>query len=177
MDIKRKDASRKKLIKRIIFITLGIAVVGGVTFGLTRLKPAAPTVERATVWIDQVKRGPMIRQVRGLGTLVAEDILVIPAQFDGRVEKRNVLAGVPVTKDTILMVLSNPDMELAANDLEWQVKQAQANFEDLKVKLESQRLDQTSTVSKTESEFVPIQAHARSRPGTAPGSTSSPTWK
>ena len=154
MDIKRKDASRKKLIKRIIFITLGIAVVGGVTFGLTRLKPAAPTVERATVWVDQVKRGPMIRQVRGLGTLVAEDILVIPAQFDGRVEKRNVLAGVPVTKDTILMVLSNPDMELAANDLEWQVKQAQANFEDLKVKLESQRLDQNSTVSKTESDFV-----------------------
>lgn len=154
MDIKRQGAGRKKLIRRIVFITLTIFVVAGVTFGLSRLKPAAPTVERATVWIDQVKRGPMLRQVRGLGTLVAEDILVVPAQFDGRVEKRNVLAGVNVTPDTILMVLSNPDMELAANDLEWQVKQAKANYEDLKVKLESSRLDQESTAARTKSEYM-----------------------
>lgn len=154
MDIKRQGAGRKKLIRRIIFIVLTIIVVAGVTFGLSRLKPAAPTVERATVWIDQVKRGPMLRQVRGLGTLVAEDILVVPAQFDGRVEKRNVLAGVNVTPDTILMVLSNPDMELAANDLEWQVKQAKANYEDLRVKLETQKLDQNSTVARTRSEFT-----------------------
>ncbi len=154
MDIQRKGAGRRKLIRLIVLITGAIVVVAGVSFGLSRLKPAAPTVERATVWIDQVKRGPMLRQVRGLGTLVAEDILVVPAQFDGRVEKRNVLAGVNVTKDTVLLVLSNPDMELAANDMEWQVKQAKASYEDLKVRMETQKLDQESVLAKTKSDFV-----------------------
>lgn len=95
----------------------------------------------------------MIRQVRGLGTLVAEDVVQIPAQFEGRVEKRLLLPGVNVKPDTVLFVLSNPDMELSANDYEWQVKQAKAAYEDLKVKLESQRLDQESLVTKTQSDF------------------------
>jgi HlyD family secretion protein len=142
------------LIRRIVLGVVGLLVIGGVTLALSKLKPAAPTVERATVWIDDVKRGPMLRQVHGLGTLVAEDILLVPAEFDGRVDKRNVLAGVIVKPDTVLMVLSNPDMELAANDLEWQVKQAKANYEDLKVKMESSQLDQTSTVAKTKSDYV-----------------------
>jgi HlyD family secretion protein len=154
MDIKRQGAGRKRLIRRIVLGVVGLLVIGGVTLALSKLKPAAPTVERATVWIDDVKRGPMLRQVHGLGTLVAEDILLVPAEFDGRVDKRNVLAGVIVKPDTVLMVLSNPDMELAANDLEWQVKQAKANYEDLKVKMESSQLDQTSTVAKTKSDYV-----------------------
>ncbi len=154
MDIQRKGAGRKKLIRRITIATIALITIPLVTWGLSRLKPAAPTVERSTVWIDQVKRGPMLRQVRGLGTLVAEDVVQIPAQFLGRVEKRMVLPGVNVTPDTILLVLSNPDMELSANDYEWQVKQAQANYQDLKVKLESQRLDQESLVSKTQSDYT-----------------------
>lgn len=154
MDIQRKGVGRRKLIRRIIFGAIVIIAIPLITFGLSRLKPAAPTVERSTVWIDQVKRGPMLRQVRGLGTLVAEDVLQIPAQFDGRVEKRLVLPGVNVTPETVLLVLSNPDMELSANDYEWQVKQAKANYEDLRVKLESQRLDQESLVARTQSDFT-----------------------
>jgi HlyD family secretion protein len=92
--------------------------------------------------------------VRGLGTLVAEDVVQVPAQFEGRVEKRLVLPGVNVQPDTVLLVLSNPDMELSANDYEWQVKQAKAAYEDLKVKLESQRLDQESLVAQQQSAFT-----------------------
>ncbi len=154
MDIQRQGAGRRKLIRRLILVAIVVITVPLVTWGLSRLKPAAPTVERSTVWIDQVKRGPMLRQVRGLGTLVAEDVVQIPAQFDGRVEKRLVLPGENVKPDTILLVLSNPDMELSANDYEWQVKQAKANYEDLKVKLESNRLDQESLVSKTQSDYT-----------------------
>ena len=154
MDIQRKGVGRRKLFRRIALIALVVIAIPLITFGLSKLKPAAPTVERSTVWIDQVKRGPMLRQVRGLGTLVAEDVMQIPAQFDGRVEKRLILPGVNVTPETILLVLSNPDMELSANDYEWQVKQAQANYADLKVKLESQRLDQETLVARTQSEFT-----------------------
>jgi HlyD family secretion protein len=96
----------------------------------------------------------MERNVRGLGTLVPEDILFIPTQFEGRVDEIKFRAGAEVKPETILVVLSNPDMELAANDLEWQVKQAEANFADLKVKLQSAELDQQSTVSRAESEFT-----------------------
>jgi HlyD family secretion protein len=154
MDIQRKGAGRRKLVRRLILVAIVVITVPLVTWGLSKLKPAAPTVERSTVWIDQVKRGPMLRQVRGLGTLVAEDVVQIPAQFDGRVEKRLVLPGENVKADTILLVLSNPDMELSANDYEWQVKQAKANYADLKVKLESNRLDQESLVSKTQSDYT-----------------------
>jgi HlyD family secretion protein len=154
MDIKRSGAGRRKLIRRLIIAAIVVITVPLVTWGLSRLKPAAPTVERSTVWVDQVKRGPMLRQVRGLGTLVAEDVVQIASQFDGRVEKRMVLPGERVKPDTILLVLSNPDMELSANDFEWQVKQAKANYENLKVTLESQRLDQESVVAKTQSEFT-----------------------
>jgi HlyD family secretion protein len=153
MDIQRKDAGRKRLIRRLIYIAVLGITIPLITWGLSRLKPAAPTVERGTVWVDTVKRGPMVRQVRGLGTLVAEDILVIPAETDGRVEKRLMLPGVDVKPETPIMVLTNPDLEVQMNDYEWQVKQAKANYEDLRVRLESQQIDQQSLVTKTDSEF------------------------
>jgi HlyD family secretion protein len=118
------------------------------------MKPAAPTVEAATVWVDQVKRGPMLRQVRGLGTLVPIDVVFIPAQHEGRVEKVALRPGVNVRPDTVLLVLSNPDLELAKNDLEWQVKQAEANYTDLKVRLESQVLDQRANLARVQSELT-----------------------
>lgn len=153
MDVKREGVAKKKMIKRTITIVLVAAAVGGISWQLSKLKPAAPTVERATVWIDSVKRGPMVRDVRGLGTLVPEDIVWIPAQFDSQVAKVGVHSGDEVKPDTILVVLSNPDMEVTANDFEWQVKRAEAAYADLKVKLQSTTFDQQSIVETTSSDM------------------------
>src|SRR5271168_1560042 len=113
MDVPRgKEVARRKLFRRIAVIVVILAAIPLITWGLSRLKPAAPSVERATVWVDTVKRGPMVRQVRGLGVLVAEDIVWIPAAFDSQVSKVQVKSGEPVRPDTILVVLTNPDMEL-----------------------------------------------------------------
>lgn len=154
MDVERKGARKRRIIRRSILAAVLAIAAASATIGVRQLKPAAPTVEMATLWPDTVKRGPMVRQVRGLGTLVAQDVLTIPAQSDGRVIKRLELAGVNVNPETVLLVLSNPDMEVAANTAEWQVKQAKAAYEDLKVRLESQRLDQQSTVARTQSDFT-----------------------
>jgi HlyD family secretion protein len=152
-DIKREGVAKKKLIKRIVYLTLTASALVLVSWRLSKLQPAAPTVERATVWIDQVKRGPMLRQVRGLGTLVPEEIMWIPTAFDGSVKKVLVHSGEKVKPDTVLCILTNPDMELAANDFDWQVRQAEATFQDLKVRLESQRLAQKSVVQSTKSDL------------------------
>lgn len=153
MDVKREGVAKKKMIRRIIYITLTVAAVGVISWQVSKLKPAAPTVERATVWIDSVKRGPMVRDVRGLGTLVPEDIIWIPAPSDSQVSKILARSGDEVKPDSVLMVLTNPDMEVAANDLEWQVKQAEATFADLKVKLQSETFDQQSVVEQTQSDM------------------------
>jgi len=153
MDVKREGVTRRKRIKIVAYSILGLGVAAVGYWRLAQLKPAAPSVERATVWVDTVKRGPMVRQVRGLGTLVPEEIVWIPAAFDSQVSKVAVKSGQPVQPDTVLVTLSNPDMELAANDLEWQVKQAEANYADLKVKLQSQRLDQEVTATNTSSDL------------------------
>src|ERR1700692_809579 len=148
-----KEVARRRLIKRIVYITLILIAVPLITWGLSRLKPAAPEVELATVWPDTVRRGPMVREVRGLGTLVAKDFLWIPAQFDGRVEKINVLPGSIVHANDVLMVMSNPQMEVDSGNLEWQVKAAEANATDLKVKLETQQLQQKSITEKAHSDY------------------------
>lgn len=155
MDIPRgKEVARRKLIRRIVMISAVVAAIPLITWGLGRLKPAAPEIERGTVWIDTVKRGPMVRDVRGLGKLVVEEYIWIPAEFDGRIEKINFLPGLRVHKNDVLMTLSNPDMELAANDLEWQVKQAEANYENLKVTLESTQLQQKATTEQVRSDLL-----------------------
>ena len=154
MDVKREGVARKKTIRLWIWIALGVLCIPLITYGLSRLKPAAPTVEGGTLWPGTVKRGRMEINRRGLGTLVPEDILFIPTQFEGRVDAIKVRAGTEVRPETILVVLSNPDMELAANDLEWQVKQAQANIADLRVRLQSAEIEAQSTVSRAESEFT-----------------------
>jgi HlyD family secretion protein len=151
MDVKREGVAKKKLIKRIIYLTLTAAAVAVISWRLSLLKPAAPTVERATVWIDSVKRGPIVIEVRGLGTLVPEDIVWVPAQFDSQVAKIEKRSGDEVKPNDVLMVLSNPDMEVQANDFEWQVKQAVATLADLKVNLQSQTFDQQSVVDTTKS--------------------------
>jgi HlyD family secretion protein len=124
-----------------------------ITLGLSRLKPAAPSVERATVWIDTVKRGPMLRQVRGLGTLVPEDIRWIPATTEGRVEKILTHPGTAVKPETVLLELSNPEVELTALDAESQLRAAEAQYTELKVRLQSQRLDQEAAAARVQAEF------------------------
>jgi HlyD family secretion protein len=154
MDIPRgKEVGRKKLVRRIVYIIVAVIALGGVTFALARLKPAAPSVERATVWIDSVKRGPMVVNVRGIGTLVPEDVTWLSAAFDGRVESIPHLPGTPVKNGEVIVALSNPDMVLAAQGLEWQVKAAQATYTDLKVRLETDQLKQKSLTEQAHSDY------------------------
>jgi HlyD family secretion protein len=154
MDVPRTGVSRKKNIKRAITGVLVLGAVGGVTFWLSRLQPAAVAVEASTLWPDTVKRGPMLRNVRGMGTLVPEEILFVPAITDGQVNRIYLRAGAAVKPDTVLLELSNPELELAAVDADWQVKQAEANFRDLRVKLESTRLEQESAAARVQSEWT-----------------------
>jgi HlyD family secretion protein len=154
MDVPRgKEVARRKLIRRIIYVLILLAAIPLITWGLSRLKPAAPSVDGATVWRDTVKRGPMVRDVRGLGTLVVEQYRWIPAEFESRVDKINFLPGAAVHPNDIIMQLSEPDMELAAADLEWQIKAAQANLENLRVQLQTQQLAQKATTEQVKSDM------------------------
>ena len=118
MDIARPEVKRQKKVRRMAYIAAAVVLIPLVTYALSRLKPAAPSVDRATVWTDTVKRGPMLREVRGLGTLVPETIRLIPAATDGRVERRYLLPGVPVKANTVILDLSNPELQQAALDAE-----------------------------------------------------------
>ncbi|HSS79287.1 MAG TPA: HlyD family efflux transporter periplasmic adaptor subunit [Thermoanaerobaculia bacterium] len=132
-------------------IVAGIAVVLLITVFLTRLEPAAPTVAAETLLIDQVKRGPMLRQVRGPGTLVPVDVRIISAPVDGRVERIPALPGVTVKEDTILLEMTDPTVEQNALDAESQLKAAQGDYDNLKAKLESDLLAQQASVTAAQS--------------------------
>ena len=151
MDIPRTQAIKARRIKRVLYVLIGLILVSVTTVGLSRLKPAAPSVERSTVWLDTVKRGPMKREVHGMGTLVPLEIRWIPATTNGRIEKIIFRPGVSVTPNTVLIELSNPEVQQAALDAEWQLKAAQAELESLKVRLESQLLDQKAILAQAES--------------------------
>ncbi len=154
VDIKRTPKSRlKKRLKTVLIVVVGLVAVGGITYGLTRLKPAAPTVERSSAVIGTVKRGQMLREVRGVGTLVPQLVRFIPAPADGRVEKIPVQAGVEVGPGTVLVELSNPQMEQEAIDAEFQVKAAQADAESLRTKLESDSMTQQSAIASISGEY------------------------
>jgi len=133
-----------------------------VTMGLSKLKPAAPTVERSTVWIDSVKRGSVLRQVRGLGTLVPQEgsIQFLPAITEGRVDKILALPGAQVKPDTILVELSNPQLSQEALDSEWKVKAAEADYKNLQVTLASQVLAQKSLSAQAQSEYSQAKMQA-----------------
>src|SRR5688572_31002027 len=135
MDIARPDQSKARRKKRIIFGTLAVLIIVAITIGLARLKPAAPTVDRNLVWIDVVKKGRMLRQVRGLGTLVPEEIRWIAARTPGRVEKIILRPGAEVTADSVILMLTNPDVEQAAAGAELQLKAAEAELLNLRVKI------------------------------------------
>ncbi len=154
MDIKRPGKTKiKKRVRTAILVVVGLAAVGGITYGLSRLKPAAPTLDRASAVIDTVKRGPMLREVRGNGTLVPQLVRYIPAPADGRVEKIPIQAGVEVGNDTVIVELSNPKMEQEAMDAEFQVKAAQADEESLRTRLESDSMTQQSAIAGINAEY------------------------
>src|SRR5919112_4373305 len=154
MDIKRPPKSKiKKKIRTAVMIVIGVAAIGGITYGLTKLKPAAPTLDRSTAVIETVKRGEMIRDVRGNGTLVPEITRWVPAPADGRVEKILLKAGVEVDPSTVIVELSNPQLEQQATDTEFQVKAAEADQENLKVRLESETMTQKAAVATINSQY------------------------
>ena len=160
MDKPRPDLSRKRRTRRLVLGGAGLAAVLLITLGLSRLAPAAPQVEKGSVWIDTVKRGPMLRQVRGLGTLVPEEIRWIPATTEGRVERIVVQPGATVKPDTVILVLSNPELELQALDAESLWRAAEAQYVELKVRLESQRLDQKAAAARVQAEYQQAKLRA-----------------
>jgi HlyD family secretion protein len=154
MDVARPINKRKRTITRTLYGIGGVTILAAITVGLSHLKPAAPSVSRATVWVDTVKRGPMLRQVRGLGTLVPEEIRWIPAATEGRVERILIKPGSLVTADSVIVELSNPELENTASEADWLLKAAEADYTTLKVRLQSQLLDQKAA-------FASVEANAR----------------
>jgi len=154
MDIKRPPKSKiKKRIRTAILIVVGVLAIGGITYGLAKLKPAAPTLDRSTAVIDSVKRSEMLREVRGPGTLVPQVTRWVPAPADGRVERILVEAGVAVGPDTVLVELTNPQLEQQAADADFQVKAAEADQENLRVRLESDGMTQQAAIATINAEY------------------------
>jgi HlyD family secretion protein len=154
MDIKRTGKSKlKKRIRIAVLIVIGLAAVGGITFALAKLKPAAPTLDRSTAVIDTVKRGQMLREVRGNGTLVPQVTRWVPAPAEGRVEKILVQAGVGVSVGTVIVELSNPQMEQQAVDAAFQLEAAKADLESLRVRLESDTMTQQSAIATINADY------------------------
>ncbi len=156
MDIQRPaSVAKQKKLRQIAFGVAAVLVIGLVSVVLGRLKPAAPTVERATVWVDTVKRGPMVRQVRGLGTLVPVDEARrwVPASTQGRVEKIVMRPGALVTPDTVVLELSDPQAQQALSDAEQQLRATEADYNSLKARLDTENLNQQSVAATVEADF------------------------
>jgi HlyD family secretion protein len=152
MDVPREGVAAKKRKRRIIVIAgsaLGLILA---TIAISRLKPAVPSVDRSTVWIDTVKRGPMVRQVRGLGTLVPEEIRWLPANTEGRVERIIVWPGTHIEPDSVILELTSPELEQTAHDAELQATAAEAELTSLRATLQRELLDQESTTARVHSE-------------------------
>ncbi len=153
MDIQRPSNARAKKIRRIAYGTIALILIGGVTYGLSKLKPAAPYVDPGTVWSDTVKRGPMLREVRGLGTLVPEDIRWIASQTDAHVDKWVLRPPAIVKPDSIIMELSDPTVQKDAVDAQYQLKGAEADHENLKVQVNSDLMSQKATEASVRSDY------------------------
>ena len=153
MDIARPSNAKQKRIKQIIYGAVGLLAVALVTVGLSRLRPAAPTVERAVVWPDTVKRGPMVRQVRGLGTLTPEDIRWIPATTQGRVENIILRPGTSVKANDVVLELSNPQLEQQLQDAQLKLEAAAAGLANIKVQMQNDLLTQRAASANVEADY------------------------
>src|SRR3954469_21086487 len=153
MDIARPNVAKEKRKKRIMYAVIGLVALVAITIVIMRLKPAAPTVERNLVWIDTVKRGPMVRQVRGLGTLVPEEIRWIAARTQGRVDKIIIRPGAVVEPGTLILELRNPDVVSAAANANSQLIAAEAQLANLRTQLESQLLAAEASAARAKSPY------------------------
>lgn len=162
MDIARPDFKRLRRRRQVVLAGVAVVVLAAVTIGVSRLKPAAPTVERSTVWTDTVKRGSMVRQVRGLGSLVPSQdaVRLIPAETEATVVRIRMLPGSQVKADAILVEMSNPQVEQAALDAQLQLKAAEAAYQSLRVGLESDLMNQKAGAATVTSDYN--QAHRQS---------------
>lgn len=162
MDIARPDLVRKRRRKRIIYGASLVVIVALVTLGLSRLKPAPPSVDSATIWARPVMRGDMLRQVHGLGTLVPAKVTSIPAVSSGRVIERPVLPGTPVKADTVLLVLSNPELEQQTENARLALKADEAAYQTQKAQNESDYLGKQASLAQAEANFrqAKLQADA-----------------
>src|SRR5438309_5222013 len=155
MDIARPELKRQRQRRQIIWGTVGLLGIGAVTVGVSRLKPAAPEVERSTVWTDTVKRGPMLRQVRGLGSLIPSQEFTrqIPAETEATVVRIRMLPGSQVKADSILLEMSNPQLEQAELDARLQLKAAEAEYQSLRVKLQSDLMNQKAGAATVTADY------------------------
>src|SRR3954454_4177785 len=153
MDVPRTGVAAKKRKRRIMIIAASVLGLILATVAISRLKPAVPSVDRSTVWIDTVKRGPMVRQVRGLGTLVPEDIRWVPANTEGRIEKIIVRPGAQVEPDTVILELNSAELEQDAHDAESKATGAEAELTTLKATLQREVLAQEATAAQVHSEY------------------------
>ena len=153
MDVARPDQTRKKRIRRVLYGALAVLAVAGITLGLSKLKPAAPGVERGTVLIDVVKRGPMVRDVRGQGTLVPEDIRWIPATTQGRVERIRLRPGTQVTASSVILDLTNPQLDQEFHETELKLNGAQASLANLRVQSRNEALSQEAATANIEADY------------------------
>jgi HlyD family secretion protein len=162
MDIARPEFKRQKRRRQIIVGTIAFVCLAAATFGVSRLKPAAPEVERSTVWTDTVKRGPMLRQVRGLGSLTPsqEFIRQIPAETDATIVRIHELPGSQVKANTILVEMSNPQVEQAALDARLQLKATEAAYQSMRVKLQSDYMNQKAAAATVTSDFTQAKLQA-----------------
>jgi len=161
MDIARPSNAKKKRIRQAIYAVVGLLAVVLVSVGLSRLKPAAPTVERAVVWPDTVKRGPMVRQVRGLGTLTPEDIRWIPATTQGRVEKIILRPGTRVKSTDVILELTNPQLEQQLQDATLKLQAAEAGLANTKVQLNNDLLAQRAASADIEAGYNKAKMQAQ----------------
>jgi len=155
MDIARPDIKRQKRRRQIVGAIIGVVLLGVVTIGISRLRPAAPEVERSTVWTDTVKRGPMLRQVRGLGSLIPSQEFTrqIPAETEATVVRIRMLPGSQVKADSILLEMSNPQVEQGALDARLQLKAAEAEYQSLRVKLQSDLMNQKAGAATVTADY------------------------
>jgi HlyD family secretion protein len=163
MDISRPDLKVKKRKRQVVTIAIGVVVLAAVTFLVMRLKPAAPTVDRSVVWTDTVKRGPFVRQVRGLGTLVPREdaIRQVPAQTEATVTRILVLPGSVVKPDTELMELTDPQLSQEVLDAELTLKSAQADLRNVQVKVQSDLMAQKEAAATVNADYQQAQRQAK----------------
>jgi HlyD family secretion protein len=160
MDIQRKGVGKKKAIRLTITLVVLAAAGVGITIGLAKLKPAAPGVEMSTLWPDTVKRGPMLREVRGLGTLVPEDTMLITARTEGRVERILIRPGTPVKASSVVMILSSPELENILVTAQYALKAAEADYQNLKVTLQKQLFDMQAVAAQYEADYKTAKLQA-----------------